>query len=186
MVRGGFCNIYRPENYQGLDVLGFRCKLPLGATLTGSEFTESLENFCRNPWEFQQTFETPLKDLQSFVKTIVFAGWDMQTASLTIDRVVFEPKDLIQMLTSHSIPLTCKHGLFLMAVGQYEIEELLRIALSEWIDFLFIPEPHSFVIYADHDEYTTFYAHDRSQLDRMVRVLSAQGFKRVANYERRF
>jgi hypothetical protein len=154
--------------------------------LTGFESAESLEGFRRNPWEFQQTFETPLKNLQPFVKTIVANGEDLRTASLVIDQVVFEPKELIEMLTSYSIPLACKRGLSLTAVGQHEIEELLRTTLSEWIDFLFIPEPHSFAIYADHDEYTTLYAHHRSHLDRLARALSDQGFKLVTNYERRF
>jgi hypothetical protein len=154
--------------------------------LTGSESTESLEAFCRNPWEFQQTFETPLKNLQPFAKTIVSNGEDLRTASIVIDQVVFEPKELIEMLTSYSIPLACKRGLSLTAVGQHEIEELLSAMLSEWIDFLFIPEPRSFALYADHDEYTTLYAHQRSHLDRVVRALSDQGFKLITNYERRF
>jgi hypothetical protein len=154
--------------------------------LTGSESTELLESFRRNPWEYQQTFETPLKDLQSFVEVIVSAGGEMRTGSLAIDQVVFEPKRLIAILTHNSIPLLSKRGLCLAVVGQQEIEELLRTVLSEWIDFLFIPGPPSFAIYADHDEYTTFYAHDRISPDRMARVLSDRGFKQVTNYERTF
>jgi hypothetical protein len=154
--------------------------------LTGFESTELLESFDRNPWEFQQTFETPLENLQPFVEAIVSASKDMRMGSLAIDQVVFEPKTLIEMFTNYSIQLPCRHGLCLAAVGQQEIEELLRTVLSEWIDFLFIPEPPSFAIYADHDEYTTFYAHDRIRLDRMVRVLSDRGFKLVTNYNRTF
>ena len=167
-------------------MLGFCCRLTPGATLTGSESTELLENFCSNPWEYQHTFETPLKDLQSFVEAIVSAGGEIRTGSLVIDQVVFEPKTLIAILTDNSISLPSKRGLCLAAVGPQEIEELLMTVLSEWIDFLFIPGPPSFAIYADHDEYTTFYAHDRISLDRMARVLSDRGFKQVTNYERSF
>ncbi len=34
------------------------------------------------------------------------------------------------------------------AEGHVEIEELLRAALSDWVDFLFVPTPEPFVIYA--------------------------------------
>ena len=154
--------------------------------MIGSESTELLESFDRNPWEFQQTFETPLENLQPFVEAIVSASKDMRMGSLAIDQVVFEPKTLIAILTDNSISLPSKRGLCLAAVGPQEIEELLMTVLSEWIDFLFIPGPPSFAIYADHDEYTTFYAHDRISLDRMARVLSDRGFKQVTNYERSF
>jgi hypothetical protein len=139
-----------------------------------------------NPWEFQQTFETPLKNLHSFVKTILSACEVVQPGSFTFDQVVFEPTDLISLLESHSIRSMYKHGLCLIAEDQPEVEVLLCTVLSEWIDFLFIPQPEAFAIFADHDEYSTFYAHGRAILDRLASALSEQGFKAVANYERRF
>lgn len=158
----------------------------MGANLTRCEARETLEKFRGNPLEFEQTFETPLQNLQAFVEAIVSVGEGVKAGSLTIDQVVFEPKALVGMLTSHSIPPTYERGLCLTATGQKEVEELLRAVLSEWIDFLFIPESQSFAIYADHDEFTTFYAHSRANLDRMVRGLSDRGFKVVVNYKRRF
>ena len=151
-----------------------------------SEAAEALEEFCRNPWEFQQTFETPLKNLQPFVKAIVSSGEGLQTASLIIDQVVFEPRALIQMFEKYSVPLTYDHGVCLSPEGQHEVEELLGSVLSEWIDFLFLPGMQSFAIYADHDEYTTFYSRARTGIDRLAVLLSDHGFKRVPNYERRF
>ena len=71
-----------------------------------------------------------------------------------------------------------------MATGQREIEELLHAALSDWMDFLFVPSPEPFVIYADHDEYTTFYAHSRSNLNHIAEPLAAQGFKEISGYIR--
>jgi hypothetical protein len=139
-----------------------------------------------NPWEFQLTFETPLTKLETFVKTIVSSAGPIQGASLTIDLVVFEPRTLIDMLARYSIPPICDRGLCLAAAGQLEVEELLVTVFSEWIDFLFVPEPASFAIYADHDEFTTFYAHSRLNLDRLVVALSEQGFKMEASYQRRF
>ena len=70
------------------------------------------------------------------------------------------------------------------AVGRQEVEELLHTTFADWFDFLFVPTPKPFVIYADHDEYTTFYANTRSNLNRVVEALSAQGFESVADYRR--
>lgn len=154
--------------------------------MKSSDATQALEQFRGSPWEFQQTFETPLKNLQPFVKAILSTGEPVQAASLMIDEVVFEPRDLIEMLSSYSIPLTYERGRCLTAESQEEVEQLLCTVLSDWIDFLFVPEPESFAIYADHDEFATFYAHTRVELDRVVKALSDSGFKVEANYERRF
>lgn len=154
--------------------------------MTSSETLEALVKFCRDPWEFQQTFETPLKDLQSFVRTIIPAGLGITTASLTIDQVVFEPHALIEMLNRYSIRAKYDRGVCLTAAGQQEVQDLLATVLSDWIDFLFVPEPQSFAIYADHDEFATFYAHTRIDLERVTKALSEHGFKAEPDYVRRF
>ena len=98
-----------------------------GINLKSSTTIEALEKFRKSPWEFQQTFETPLKNLHSFVKTILSAVEVVQSGSFTIDLVVFEPTDLISLLESHSIRPTYKHGLCLIAEAQPELEKLLQI-----------------------------------------------------------
>src|SRR5262245_17803853 len=67
--------------------------------MTLSESPGSLKRFRRTPWRFQQTFRTPLKKLQPFVATIVSTHEPFQTASITIDEVVFEPKHLMSLLS---------------------------------------------------------------------------------------
>jgi hypothetical protein len=42
-----------------------------------------------------------------------------------------------------------------------EIAPLLEAALGDWVDFLFVPVPKPFAIYADHDDYITLYANSR-------------------------
>jgi hypothetical protein len=150
-----------------------------------SETPGALKQFRRTPWKFQQTFQTPLKNLRKFVTTIVLAIQPFEAGRLTIEQVVFEPKHLISLLTSCTIPPRYEHGLSVTAVGRQEAEALLQAGLSDWIDFIFVPEPKPFVIYADHDEFTTFYAHTRSDLNQVVTALLAQGFEPVLNYERR-
>jgi len=90
------------------------------------------------------------------------------------------------MLSKYSIPPKCERGLCLTAAGRKEVEELLRVVLGEWIDFLFVPDPQVFAIYADHDEFTTFYAHNRTNLERITSALSNGGFKAKPEYQRRF
>ena len=47
-----------------------------------------------------------------------------------------------------------------------------------------MPTPKPFVIYADHDEFTTFYANTRSNLNRVSDTLLTQGFEEVSGYQR--
>lgn len=70
------------------------------------------------------------------------------------------------------------------AVGQQEVEDLLQAAFTDWFDFVFVPTPKPFVIYADHDEYTTFYANTRSNLNRVLTTMSAQGFDQIPEHTR--
>ena len=150
--------------------------------MTLSETRASLNQIRRTAPRFQQTF--CLKDWKRSVATIVSAG-EIQGGWLTIDQVVFEPTHLIDLLNRYSIPPRYGRGLSLTAVGQDEVEVLLHAAFSDTIDFLFFPKPKSFVIYADHDEYTTFYAHTRSNLNRIAKALSGQQVRTIQNYERR-
>lgn len=62
--------------------------------------------------------------------------------------------------------------------------ELLEAALGDWVNFTFVPKPKPFVIYADHDEYTTFYANTKSNLNGVVQALSGAGFEKVPDYQR--
>ena len=154
--------------------------------MTLSEVPGGLKRFRRSPWRFQTTFRTPLKELQPFVATIIAAHDAPQTGRVTIEQIVFDPKHLNALLAKHSLPAR-QYGTdwSLVASGSEEVAELLETALSDWIDFIFVPTPKPFVIYADHDEYVTFYANTKSNLNSVVHALSGQGFKRVEGYERR-
>ena len=56
---------------------------------------------------------------------------------------------------------------------------LLRTTFSDWIEFVFQPLPKPFVIYADHAEYTTFFANTKGNLNQVVLPLEAAGFETV-------
>ena len=154
--------------------------------MTLSETPSSLKQFRKTAWKFQHTFQTPLNSLQVFAASIAAAIQKLHGGCLTIDQVVFEPTHLIGLLTSHSIKPQYGRGWSLTATGEQEVVALLQAGFSDSIDFIFIPEPRPFGVYADHDEYTTFYAHTRSNLNRVVEPLLGHGFKMVRDYERRF
>jgi hypothetical protein len=147
------------------------------------EPTKELQRFRSAPWQFQQTFVTPLKDLKCFVSTICGVH-SLDRAVLTTDTVVFEPQDVIRFFASHSVTLENCYKFTVLAEGQDEIAELLEVVLSNWIDFLFVPTPQSFAIYADHDEYTTFYFSNHETLVEFVEKLREAGFKDIHDYKR--
>jgi len=144
----------------------------------------ALKQLHKTPWKFQRTFKTPVKNLQPFVTAILWAAPLFHRASVTIEETVFEPQNLIETLSRYSLPLQHKKGMSVMAVGRQEIEELLRAVLTDSVDFLFIPIPKPFVIYTDHDEYTTFYANTRSNLNRVADALLGEGVEEVSEFQR--
>jgi hypothetical protein len=150
-----------------------------------SETPGALKRFRRTAWKFQQTFETPLKGLEKFVAATISANESWESACLTFEQVVFDPTHIITLFDSYGITPEYGRGWSLTATGQKEAAELLQAALGDWIDFIFVPAPKPFVIYADHDDFTTFFAMTRSNLNRVANVLTARGFAPVPDYERR-
>jgi hypothetical protein len=144
----------------------------------------AIKKFHRTPWRFQQTFQTPLKDLDRFVASILSADESIESGVVVIDRYAFEPQSLKTLLGNPTQALG--HDCSISTAGRDEVRKLLRTTLSDWIDFVFIPSPKPFVIFADHDEYATFYANTKSNLNRVVSVLSEKGFRQIKGWQRRF
>jgi hypothetical protein len=109
----------------------------LKRSMNASDTPSALKQIRKASWKFQQTFKTPLKKLESFVASIISTGGP-QTACVTIEQIVFEPKHLIDLLTRYSLPPRCGKGASVTATGQHEIEELLQAAFADWVDFLFV------------------------------------------------
>jgi hypothetical protein len=151
--------------------------------MTLSATSGSLKHLRKVTWRFQQTFLTPLQNLSPFVATIISGREQIQGATLTIDSVVFEPKKLHELLASQSLPPSLQAGSSVEVMGQQQAGALLEAALGDWVDFWFVPTPKPFVIYADHDEYTTFFANSKSNLNGVVQPLRKHGFEQV-DYER--
>lgn len=56
-----------------------------------SENQGLLKKFRSAAWKFQQTFQTPLNDLNRFTSTIITAAGPLKTGTVAIDLVVFDP-----------------------------------------------------------------------------------------------
>lgn len=87
-----------------------------------------------------------MQHLRSFVAAIVSADQQLKSGRLTIEQAVFEPKHLVDLLASHSISPRYRRGVSLTATGQQEVEALLYAGFSDWVDFIFVPEPKPFAI----------------------------------------
>jgi len=103
---------------------------------------------------------------------------------IAINGYVFEPKNLRKLLSAYPQSMNLTHGWSIESITTQSIKELLLATIKDWIDFAFIPAPQPFVIYADHDEYTTVYAMTKSNLNQVVHPLLAQGFTQVKDFER--
>ncbi len=152
--------------------------------MTLSAASGSLKRLRKVTWRFQQTFLTPLPNLQPFVAATISGREKILSGTVTVDSVVFEPKNLNALLASQSLPPTLQRDSCVEATGQQQVGALLEAALGDWVDFWFVPSPKPFVIYADHDEYTTFFANSKSNLNGVVEPLRREGFKTV-DYERK-
>jgi len=115
-----------------------------------SDSPSALKQIRKASWKFEQTFKTPLNNLQPYVVAILSAA-SPETACVTIEEAVFEPKHWIDLLTRYSLPPRYSKGVSVTAIGAQEMQELLYTAFTDWFDFLFVPTPKPFVIYADHD-----------------------------------
>jgi hypothetical protein len=158
--------------------------ITLGQTQgTLKAFRRTAEQF-----QFQATFQTPLKNLRPFVRAIMLSPQPIQQGRVTIDQIVFEPKTVNALLAKCGIVPPEPRKLqdrSRSASGKEEVEELLVAMLSDWIDFAFIPSPKRFLMYANHDEYATFFASRKSTLNQITAPLSAPGTKEK-NYRRNF
>ncbi len=142
----------------------------------------ALKKFCRTPWRFQQTVERPkATDLDEFVSRIIEAHGDLEAATITIAAVIFDTKRLNELCPAGT-ELT--HGVSITAQSAQEAQTLLVAALWDGPDFVCVPTPKPFVIYADHHDMVTFFAHSKSHLNHIIGPLAGRGYKIVQGWQR--
>jgi hypothetical protein len=152
----------------------------------------TLKRFKSRPWAAQETFKTPMKALSLFVSTLVQRVEPVAGGLITFGEVVSEPRALTPLLGRHGITLPpCANTRYLFdwsisAPGRVDLKEALAAAFADPTDFLFVPDPSKFVVYADHDEYTTLFSMSRGKVGEVSRKLSSVGFDRIRDFQRQF
>lgn len=126
-----------------------------------------------------------MRDIDGFVSAILSARGSVEKASFVIDQAVFEPRHLNAVIAEGGCPAHIQRDIVISMVDAWEAEILLRAAFRDWIDFVFVPNPKTFCIYCDHDEYTTFYANTATHLRRMTESLVSGGYESVRDWERK-
>lgn len=114
---------------------------------------------------------------------IVRAGdRQIEQAALTLDNVVFGIERVAGLVRAPNESLG-RESAILAETGD-EAEALLLAAFMDGPDFIFVPKPRPFVIYADHDDWITFYANTTSHLNGIIRPLAEAGFRLVQDWRR--
>jgi hypothetical protein len=144
---------------------------------------EAIQQFRANPWPYQKTLVTPRKDMARFLSTLLTV-FPIDRGVASTDQVVFEPDNVLELLKSRQLSMGNYWTFCLEASKNEDVAALLAAMLSDWIDFVFVPSPTSFAIYADHDEYLTIYAPSSQERDHLVTRLELEGFRFVADYVR--
>jgi hypothetical protein len=86
-----------------------------------------------------------LDETPSFARTFL-SSFALAHGSATIELVVSEPKNLLELLAIHSLSPEAIASRYFMhltieATGQEEIRSLLEAAFGDWVDFAFVANP---------------------------------------------
>jgi hypothetical protein len=136
---------------------------------------EAIHRFRANPWPYQTTLETPRKNMASFLSALL-AVFPVDRGVASTDQVVFEPDSVLELLKARELSIENYWTFFAEASSSEDVAVLLDAMLNDWIDFVFVPSPESFAIYADHDEFLTLYVPTSSGLSQLVTRLGLVGF----------
>jgi hypothetical protein len=148
-----------------------------------SDTPSALKQIRKTPWKFQQTFKTPLNNLQPFVAAILSTA-SPESACITIEQAVFEPKHWIDLLKSLFTAASLWEGSIYYRCWTARSR---RVALHSFLRLVRLPfRPHSKTVrdLCRSRRVRNVYANTRSNLNRVVEALSAQGVEEVAEYGR--
>jgi len=133
--------------------------------------------------EHQATFAVPPARAGQFASALLGGGAGAAGARLVVDAVVFPPRHLRTAL-GHGEEDGWLDAETVVEADAGEAASLLTAALQDWTDFWFVPIPGGFLLYGDHDEYSTVFGHRRGAVSRVAEALHAAGFDEIDGYER--
>lgn len=139
----------------------------------------AVKRFRHPPGTYQQSFRTPLDRLPVFVAALLAGTPPITAGTVTVKSVVFTPEHLARFLAIHNLTQEVAPDSAVTASGAQEVRELLAATLADCLDFYFLPKPHRFLVYADHDEYTTVFSARRTAVSRIANAMAVAGFADV-------
>ena len=150
--------------------------------LTVDECNQWRREHCRrHAWKRQVTCVTPLKRLPWYTAALIQQLLPFDRALLIIDQVVFDLPPGLEKLRSAAAEQRPVHE----APGhafEHDVEGFrgaLESALSGWVDLRALFSPSKHALWADHDEYTTFFSESSGTVADVRRVLRDGGVKLV-------
>jgi hypothetical protein len=144
----------------------------------------ALKRFSRPSGTYQHTFRTPLDRLPVFVAALLAGAPPITAGTVTVKAVVSTPRHLASLLAVHDLPQDVGPDTTVTASGAEEVRVLLAATLADWLDFYFLPKPNRFLVYADHDEYTTVFSARRTAVSRIAAAMAVAGIADVPGYSR--
>jgi len=133
----------------------------------------------------QSTFWVAPARTSAFAAALLSGDPACERAALVVEEtshVLYNVGPLIARPPERSLP----RDTTIAATGREASASLLAAALSDYVDFWFVPSPGGFVLYADNDEYATVLAPRQGSVSKAVDRLLATGFAEVVDYERRW
>jgi hypothetical protein len=144
----------------------------------------ALKRLQRPPGKFQDTFRTALDRLPVFVAALLAGTPPIASGTVTLKAIAFEPRHLRQVLERHHLSHELGPDVTITASGPQELQALLVATFSDWLDFYFVPRPNRFLVYADHDEFTTVFSARKTAISRISTAMAVAGIAEVPGYTR--
>lgn len=124
----------------------------------------------------QMTFAVNRQGALAFSTALLSGDPSCERAALVVEETsgpLYHVGPLIAHPPLESIP----RDTTISATGHEAAGALLAAALSDYVDFWFVPEPGGFVVQADDDECATVFAHRQGPVSRAGERLAAAGFR---------
>ena len=123
-----------------------------------------------------------MRALPRFTNLLVESIGGCRCGTVIVDSCSSDGTNTRRLLAGAGLLDQLLHDTSLVAETSLEVSTLLVAAFGDYLDFAFVPSPKPFVFYADNDEYITFFANNRSNLNAVTRPLAAAGFETVEYY----
>jgi hypothetical protein len=135
----------------------------------------------RKAGDAQLTFAVTRAGAKAFASALLSGDPPCERAALVVEETsgaLYHIGPLIEQPPLESLP----RDTTITATGREAAEALLAAALSDYVDFWFVPTPGGLLVYADNDEYATVFAHRQGPVSKAGERLRAADLTEVTGY----